>query len=494
VARLSRIEIDKVEEKTTLTRMSLPIQPMLGCLGTAVTDPQGKAVTVYTSGPNGGNLDYNGIVAGVTMHFPVFVPGGLFYLSDGHAIQGSGEVLMTGIECGMKKVRFTVWVEKDRKIRWPRGENEDFIFTIGAAEPPLEQSLQHATTEMLRWLQEDYVLDKRSAGILLGMCVEYEVGNVVDPAWAMVCKMPKSILRQLEDEQGQTPLHLAARAENSALVERLLLGGIDVNAKDKFGWSAIHLATAQGLEDVVKLLIDRGGDINAKDKTGETSLHIASELGRKALVELFLAKGVDIDARRDDGVTPLHLAAWHGRMSIEELLIAKGADVNAKLDNGRTLLHFAAQKGRRDLAESLIAKGVNVNVKDMAGVTPLHLAAIEGQKSLIELLIANGANVNARIWNGRTPLYFAAEGYQMVIAELLITKGANVNMKDNNGQTILHIATGLGWKEFVELLITKGAEVNAKTDEGDTPLSLAKGDNILFKNFFGSGYAGLGRK
>jgi acetamidase/formamidase len=198
VARLSRVEIDKIEEKTPLTGIPLPLQPMLGCLGTAVTDPPGQAVTVQTSGPNGGNLDYKGIVEGVTMHFPVFVPGGLFYLSDGHAIQGSGEVLMMGIECGMKKVQFTVWVEKGRKIRWPRGENEDFIFTIGAAEPPLEQSLRHATTEMVRWLQEDYGLDKRSAGILLGMCVEYEVGNVVDPAWTMVCKMPKSILHRLK--------------------------------------------------------------------------------------------------------------------------------------------------------------------------------------------------------------------------------------------------------------------------------------------------------
>jgi len=199
VARLSRVEIDKVEETTTLAGLPLPLKPMLGCLGTAVTDPPGKAVTVGTSGPNGGNLDYKGIVEGVTMYFPVFVPGGLFYLSDGHAIQGSGEVLMTGIECGMKKVQFTAWVEKGRKIGWPRGENEDFIFTIGAAEPPLEQSLRHATTEMVRWLQEDYGLDKRSAGILLGMCVEYEVGNMVDPAWTMVCKMPKLILRRLEN-------------------------------------------------------------------------------------------------------------------------------------------------------------------------------------------------------------------------------------------------------------------------------------------------------
>ena len=45
-----------------------------------------------------------------------------------------------------------------RKIAWPRGETATDIFTIGNARP-LDQALQHATTEMLRWLGEDYGLD-----------------------------------------------------------------------------------------------------------------------------------------------------------------------------------------------------------------------------------------------------------------------------------------------------------------------------------------------
>jgi acetamidase/formamidase len=67
--------------------------------------------------------------------------------------------------------------------------------------------MQAATTEMYRRLQADYGLDQRSAAILMGMCVKYEVGNVVDPAWTMVCKMPKSVLRRFGtspyDRQGQ---------------------------------------------------------------------------------------------------------------------------------------------------------------------------------------------------------------------------------------------------------------------------------------------------
>ena len=31
-------------------------------------------------------------------------------------------------------------------------------------------------------------------GILMGRCVRYDVGNVFDPAYTMVCKMPKRVL------------------------------------------------------------------------------------------------------------------------------------------------------------------------------------------------------------------------------------------------------------------------------------------------------------
>ena len=58
---------------------------MLGCVGTA---PAGKAA-IPTSTPDsvGGNMDYNGMNAGVTLMLTVFEPGALFFLSDGHALQ-----------------------------------------------------------------------------------------------------------------------------------------------------------------------------------------------------------------------------------------------------------------------------------------------------------------------------------------------------------------------------------------------------------------------
>ncbi len=48
---------------------------------------------------------------------------------------------------------------------------------------------------MMRWLKADYDLDGVAAGLLLGQTVEYDLGNVFDPAYTMVCKLAKALLR-----------------------------------------------------------------------------------------------------------------------------------------------------------------------------------------------------------------------------------------------------------------------------------------------------------
>jgi amidase len=180
-----------IAPETSLGRLQLPLDPMLGCFGVAPAN--GEAISTASSGPHGGNMDYRGFRAGVSCRFPVFVPGALFFLGDGHALQGDGEIVGTGLEVSMD-VEFSVSVLKGKQSFWPRGENGGHVFTVGNARP-LDQALQHATTEMLRWLQEDFGLDALGANTLLGQCVEYDVGNVFDPAYTMVCKLAKHLLK-----------------------------------------------------------------------------------------------------------------------------------------------------------------------------------------------------------------------------------------------------------------------------------------------------------
>src|SRR4029077_5619368 len=130
---------------------------------------------------------YRGFAPGAAVWFPVAAPGALFFLGDCHAVQGDGEIVGTGIEtCFEVEVRLTL--EKSRKLVWPRGETADDIFTLGNARP-LDQALQHATTEMADWLAADYGLDAPAGSHILGQTVRYDVANVFNPAYSVVCRV-----------------------------------------------------------------------------------------------------------------------------------------------------------------------------------------------------------------------------------------------------------------------------------------------------------------
>lgn len=170
--------------------LEVPLQPMLGCVGTAPN--RKEAISTATPGTFGGNMDYAGMVAGVTVMLPVYEPGALLFVGDGHARQGHAELVGTGLEISME-VEFSVDLVKGKTIGWPRLENQDYIMVLGSARPLL-QAFQHATTELLQWLMTDYGFDERTASMLLGQAAEYEIANVVDPNFTVVAKIRKTML------------------------------------------------------------------------------------------------------------------------------------------------------------------------------------------------------------------------------------------------------------------------------------------------------------
>ena len=171
--------------------LEVSLVPMIGCIATA---PRNKeAVATSTPGSFGGNMDYAGMVAGVKVMLPVYEPGALLFIGDAHARQGHAEVVGTALETSMD-VEFTVDLIKKKAIGWPRLENDDYIMVLGS-ERPLLHAFQHATTELLRWLTSDYGFDERTASMLMGQAVEYDIANVVDPHFTVVAKLRKSYLR-----------------------------------------------------------------------------------------------------------------------------------------------------------------------------------------------------------------------------------------------------------------------------------------------------------
>jgi amidase len=170
--------------------IELPLRPMLGCIG--VAPARKEAISTATPGAFGGNMDYAWMTAGVKLMLPVNEPGALLFLGDGHARQGEGEVVGTGLETSMD-VEFTVQLVKSKAIGWPRLETETHLMVLGSARPLLE-AFQHATTELQRWLAADYGLTERGAQTLMGQATEYEVANVVDPNFTVVAKIRKALL------------------------------------------------------------------------------------------------------------------------------------------------------------------------------------------------------------------------------------------------------------------------------------------------------------
>jgi len=179
---------------TDLGGLTLKLRPMLGCV--SVAPARKEAIATSTPGAFGGNMDYAGLNQGVTVMLPVNEPGALLFFGDGHALQGEGEVVGTGLETSMD-VEFSVAVVKKSPIQWPRLENDTHIMVLGS-ERSLIEALQQATSELHRWLMQDYGLTERGASLLMGQALEYEVANVVDPRFTMVAKMRKSILAGLK--------------------------------------------------------------------------------------------------------------------------------------------------------------------------------------------------------------------------------------------------------------------------------------------------------
>ncbi len=179
----------KLAEPGVKKLREIKAQPMLGCIGVA---PEGD----YSprSGPAGywgGNLDYNLIHEGATVFLPVHHPGGLLFFGDGHAVQGDGEAVGSGVETSLD-VELTVELRKNWKLTGPRAETSSEIVSIGGApDSTLNQSLEIANRDMLRWLVEDHQFPPLEAHLLIGATARYDV---LTQGGSIALRVPKSAL------------------------------------------------------------------------------------------------------------------------------------------------------------------------------------------------------------------------------------------------------------------------------------------------------------
>jgi len=177
-----------------LTRYSVPLRPMLGCVAVAPNVAQ-AAPGSGDSGRYGGNMDFNEIVEGATVYLPVSVPGALLYVGDGHALQGDGELNGNALETSMD-VEFTVDVIPGKRVPGPRVESATHLMAMGLAGS-LDDAFRGATSNMAQWLTEEYKLTPSEVAQVLGTSAEYKVSEVADRNAGMVLKINKERLKPL---------------------------------------------------------------------------------------------------------------------------------------------------------------------------------------------------------------------------------------------------------------------------------------------------------
>ena len=170
-------------------KLEFPARPLLGCIG---VPPAGDEAP--RSGPTGnwgGNMDYKEIREGATVYIPVYHDGGFLMFGDGHALQGDGEAVGSGVETSLD-VEVIVDLKKRANLTTLRVENEEYLISIGnKSGDTLNEALKIATTDMVRWLVEEYELEPWAAHQLIGFQGEYDIAAI---AGTIGCKIPKAAL------------------------------------------------------------------------------------------------------------------------------------------------------------------------------------------------------------------------------------------------------------------------------------------------------------
>lgn len=113
----------------------------------------------------------------------------------------------------------------------------------------------------------------------------------------------------------------AARNGDTALIEKVLSAGVEVNSKNRYGATALSFATDRGHVEAVKVLLKHGADPNLKDSFYNATpfLWAASE-GNLEIIRLMVENGADLSA-----ASTLGWASSSGNPDVIRFLIEKGA-------------------------------------------------------------------------------------------------------------------------------------------------------------------------
>lgn len=256
----------------------------------------------------------------------------------------------------------------------------------------------------------------------------------------------------------ETSLHLAVSMNHICVVKYLLSISADINVIDIKGLSPLHIAVKKGNSAMIDLLIRHGeANLNCESKDGYTPMFFAIACGNCEIVELLISLGADIhyanSSKKHISMMPLHFGALMGQLKVTQLLLEKGAEVNKQNPKtGEIALHAAAR------ANTFIDERSRISLS-----------------CITEILIRLGSNLKTRQKDGLTPLQVAVKSNNPIVTKLLIINGSELNdIIAHNGDkglttTTFHIISKMFPKEIIELAIEYGADVLKTNEDGLYP-------------------------
>src|ERR1700692_4598476 len=173
------------------------LQPMLGVLGVAPAAPGPHSSIAPTRA--GGNLDVRYMNAGATLYLPVYNDGALLSGSDGHALQGEGEISGFAIEAPMTAT-LKVDVIQNRTIASPMLDFSTRLYeeTEYRSFLGIGTDLMAAAKDSVRFAIDALVwslrVEPHEAYAVLGTIGELRIHEIVNPSWVVGCLIPRRLL------------------------------------------------------------------------------------------------------------------------------------------------------------------------------------------------------------------------------------------------------------------------------------------------------------
>lgn len=169
-------------------KLSFPVNPMIGVIGTA---PKGEGIPTGTPGSHGSNMDCTKIAKGATIYLPVNVKGALLAMGDLHALMGDGEVGVCGVETdGEVTVKITVL--KDCRLPTPFIVDQKNAISVYSAETA-DEACEGATIQMFNFLMHELGMTDHEAEMLLSIIGNVCICQIVDPERTARMEIPLSV-------------------------------------------------------------------------------------------------------------------------------------------------------------------------------------------------------------------------------------------------------------------------------------------------------------